>query len=368
MSSAAVAFRTDASLDIGSGHVMRCLALADALRERGSTCRFVCRAHAGHLIDGIRGRGHSVEVLASTSPANQTKTDAEAPAHAAWLGTGWQQDAEQTGAALADHPVDWLVVDHYALDHRWEMALRQPGRRVMVIDDLADRVHDCALLLDQNLGRAAHDYRDKVPPACKVLAGPLYALLRPEFAALRTASLARRVEPRLRHLLVTMGGVDRDDATGRVLDALTASKLPADASITVVMGARAPWVGQVRERAQAMGWHCNVEVDVRDMATLMARSDLAIGAAGSSAWERCCLGLPTLMMVLADNQRAAAAHLEQAGAAVTLPSSAELAANLRHWLGTFADNPASLMRMSQAAAAITDGLGTQRVLSAVLDS
>lgn len=366
MSEGSVAFRADASLDIGSGHVMRCLTLADALRQQGMSCQFVCRTHPGHLIDGIRRRGHAVLALPNASPARGRVNGAGNPAHAAWLGAAWQDDAAQTNAALATDPPDWLVVDHYALDHRWESSMRRPGRRLMAIDDLADRVHDCELLLDQNLGRVVQDYRGKVPPACNVLAGPSYALLRPEFAMLRPASLARRAEPRLRHLLITMGGVDRDDTTSLVLDALATSSLPADTHVTVVMGARAPWINHVRERASALPWRCEVEVDVDDMAGLMARCDLAIGAAGSSAWERCCLGLPTLMMVLADNQRAAAAHLERAGAAIALPSSTDLATELRRTVDAMVKDPGALVTVSRSAAAIADGLGAQRVLAAML--
>jgi UDP-2,4-diacetamido-2,4,6-trideoxy-beta-L-altropyranose hydrolase len=372
MSLPSVAFRTDASLDIGSGHVMRCLTLADALRAQGATSRFICREQAGHLIDLIQRRGHAVSVLALAPAAPLPTTGRDEPpfAHSAWLGVPWPVDAEQTASALADSgaagPVDWLVVDHYALGRAWESALRPHCRRLMAIDDLADRVHDCDLLLDQNLGRDAADYAGKLPADCTVLTGPRHALLRPDFAASRAGSLARRARPALNHLLISMGGVDRDDATGRVLDALKASDEPGVERITVVMGGRAPWIARVRARAAAMPWPCDVRVDVDDMAALMADSDLAIGAAGSSAWERCCLGLPTLMMVLADNQRQAASHLEQAGAASALPADERLGPSLRQLIAGLAREPARLAHMGAQAARITDGLGTQRVLAAWL--
>ncbi|MFH0934731.1 MAG: UDP-2,4-diacetamido-2,4,6-trideoxy-beta-L-altropyranose hydrolase, partial [Pseudomonadota bacterium] len=300
MSASSILIRTDASLDIGTGHVMRCLTLAEALREQGASCRFVCRAHPGNLIDLIRQRGFVVHSLPSDPDWQPRSTE---PAHAAWLGADWQADAEQTKVSAGGTAIDWLIVDHYALDGRWESALRGHSGKIMVIDDLADRVHDCDLLLDQNLGRNAEDYAALVPGGCTLLVGAKYALLRPEFSAQREYSLARRSAPQLKHLLITMGGVDKDDVTGKVLDALRVCTLPADCRISVVMGPHAPWLAQVRERAANMPWPTMVLVNISDMARLMADSDLAIGAAGCTSWERCCLGLPSLMMVLADNQR-----------------------------------------------------------------
>ena len=206
-----IIFRTDASLDIGTGHFMRCLTLADALRERGAECRFVCREHAGNLLDVIRQRGFEAYglPLGDAVTAKSDVSDNLLPLHAAWLGADWASDAEQTLAAIGDTKFDWLIVDHYALDARWEHRLRCSCHRLMVIDDLADRVHDCDLLLDQNLGRTAADYKERVPATCTVLAGAQYALLRPEFAALRAYSLERRAHPKLKRLLITMGGVEQ---------------------------------------------------------------------------------------------------------------------------------------------------------------
>jgi len=203
----------------------------------------------------------------------------------------------------------------------------------MVIDDLADRPHDCDLLLDQSLGREAADYAGLLPPAATPLIGPGYALLRPEFARLRAASLARRERPVLRKLLVTMGGVDKDNATGRVLDALASCTLPDAVEITVVMGPQAPWLSEVRAQAAAMPVPTKVLVGVRDMAALMAESDLAIGGGGMTSIERCVLGLPTIIVIQAENQIRQAKDLERAGAAVIydrhspsgLPSGREMA-------------------------------------------
>ena len=312
-----VTFRTDASLDIGTGHVMRCLTLADALRAHGASCRFICR------------------------------------------------DAEQTLAALGASPVDWLIVDHYALDAAWGRALRPACRRLAVIDDLADRPHDCDLLLDQNLGRSAADYAGLVLAGCKVLAGAAYALLRPEFAALREYSLARRRAGGLKRLLVAMGGVDKDNVTGSILAALRGCDLDRAAEITVVMGSKAPWLEQVKAQADLMPWPTRVEVNVAHMAQLMAVSDLAIGAAGTTAWERCCLGLPSLVMVLAANQQSGASALAAGHAALLLKDGDNLPLELAEKLAWLGDGQV-LASMQAACAGVTDGTGSRHLVTELM--
>jgi UDP-2,4-diacetamido-2,4,6-trideoxy-beta-L-altropyranose hydrolase len=201
-----IAFRADASPQMGTGHVMRCLTLADALKGRGAQSTFICRPHAGHLLDLIKQRGHEAIVL---SPADDAFTAPADPFHAKWLGTDWASDAAQTEQSLGNQVVDWLVVDHYALDCRWEQEMRPHTRRIMAIDDLADRPHDSDLLLDQNLGRTAQDYCGLLSSHTQTLIGPSYALLRPEFIQWREYSLQRRAQPQLKHLLITMGGGTR---------------------------------------------------------------------------------------------------------------------------------------------------------------
>lgn len=358
-----VVFRTDASLQIGTGHVMRCLTLADALRERGAQCTFICREHAGNLLALIKQREHNA--LALTACFDLVEVPAN-PAHAAWLGASWESDAEQTLQALGPQVADWLVVDHYALDYRWENAVRSCTKHLMVIDDLADRPHDCELLLDQNLGRTARDYHGLLRPGTATLIGPRYALLRPEFAKMRAESLVRRAKPQLQHLLITMGGIDRDNTTGQVLDALKECALPQDLRITIVMGSRAPWLAQVMAQAEKMSRPTQVLVGVNNMAQLMAASDFAIGAAGGTAWERCCLGLPGLVLVLEQNQRAGAVALQNAGAAIMLEESDQISCVFSGSQPTPLQD--SMLQMSNAAAAVTDGSGSVRVAKKVFNS
>lgn len=357
-----IVIRTDASLQIGTGHVMRCLTLADALKAAGAQCHFICREHPGNLISQIRRRGFSVSVLPVATEALITNELAVAAQsnYAAWLGADWATDAAQTKVGVGATAVDWLIVDHYALDARWEQALQPLCRKLMVIDDLAGRPHDCDLLLDQNLGRDVRDYSQLVPEACTVVAGPHYALLRPEFAALRDDSLRRRATPQLKHLLITMGGVDQADATGKVLEALQDCPLPADLRVTVVMGPHAPWLERVQMLAKQMPRPTEVKVNVNNMAQLMADSDLAIGAAGSTSWERCCLGLPSIIGVQAANQQLIASALELKGAAKAFSINEGVKPICELIAKVLGDN-SSLQKMSMSAAAITDGKGVERV-------
>lgn len=363
-----VVFRTDASLQIGTGHVMRCLTLADALTARGAECQFICRAHEGNLIEFIRGKGYVAHalpiVLEASTDSTAPQPEASTPdlAHSHWLGSTQAQDAEVCAPILASQRPDWLIIDHYALDARWEQALSAHYRKLMVIDDLADRPHVCDLLLDQTFGRDAADYRPLVPDACHLLCGSQYALLRPEFAALRSYSLQRRAQPVLRELLITMGGVDKDNASGQVLQALRTCPLPTDCRITVVIGATAPWLAEVRIQAQDMPWPTRVLVGVSDMARLMADSDLAIGAAGATSWERCCLGVPTIMLVLAENQRKVAQGLEQSGGAKLINLGQSAGTRLRELLLPLIDDPAQLLNMSDCAASVVDGSGLDAVM------
>ncbi|MDZ7809368.1 MAG: UDP-2,4-diacetamido-2,4,6-trideoxy-beta-L-altropyranose hydrolase [Arhodomonas sp.] len=373
-----VAFRVDASLAIGSGHVMRCLTLAGALRDQGADCHFLCREPQGHLNRQIAERGFAVHRLPTkeggsiTSPAGQGHSpaadgDHEEPPHAHWLETTQATDARQTLETLRELAPHWLIVDHYALDAQWESRVREaiPGMRLMVIDDLADRPHQADLLLDQNLGRKAEDYHDLVPGHCRLLVGPKYALLRPEFAEWREWSLERRqASGSVRRLLVSLGGVDRDNVTGQVLDALSKVDLPAGLEITVVMGASAPWLEAVRDRARQMPCSTEVVVNVDDMARRMAEADLAIGAAGSTAWERCCLGLPTIVTVLAENQRGIAESLHRAGVAYSLSAVDAMADLVSQW--PLITRREYLKAMSQKAASLVDGRGAARVRNGLM--
>ncbi|MBY8965036.1 UDP-2,4-diacetamido-2,4,6-trideoxy-beta-L-altropyranose hydrolase [Algiphilus sp. NNCM1] len=358
-----IVFRTDSSLEIGTGHVMRCLTLACALRGSGAECRFVTRALPGHLADRMRENGFDVTLL----PPPQGTAPQGPTTHANWAGVDWTLDAAETRAALESDRPDWLIVDHYAFDAYWEKAVLTEGTKLMVIDDLADRPHECILLLDQNLGRTASDYDGLVPESCQRLIGPRYALLRPEFAAVRAEALAARAGRSLKHLLISMGGIDGADATSAVLTALRDAALPDDLRITVIMGRNAPALERVRVLAHNMSRPTEVSVDVSDLATRMTAADLGIGAAGTTTWERCSVGLPSIIVQTAENQAGIAQIMEEAGAGLDPgPLRAPNFAQSLQSVLAEASDPARLVELSENAARICDGDGSRRVAAVLL--
>jgi UDP-2,4-diacetamido-2,4,6-trideoxy-beta-L-altropyranose hydrolase len=360
-----IVFRTDASLQIGAGHVMRCLTLADALQAVGWQCHFICRPHPGHLGALIEQRGHTLHwlPLMKTPAINPATTG---PAHAHWLGTDAAIDAAQTASILQPLHPDWLVVDHYALDATWQTSMRPLTRRILVIDDLADRPHVADLLLDQNLGSTEAAYRPLVPPQCQLLVGARYALLRPEFAALRSICRQRRALSRpWSTLLVSMGGVDPDNLTGAILDQLGELSFAASLRVDVVLGSTAPWLNSLTDTLKKRPFQATLHAGTRHVARLMADVDLAIGAAGTTAWERCCLGLPTLLYVLADNQHSNGTALASAGAAVLINRASQI--DLKHQLTQLRDHPEQCRLMSANAFAVTDGGGLARVVRHLAD-
>ncbi|WP_434650371.1 UDP-2,4-diacetamido-2,4,6-trideoxy-beta-L-altropyranose hydrolase [Pseudomonas sp. D1-2] len=362
-----VVFRADASLLIGSGHVMRCLTLAEALRAEGATCYFICREHPGNLLDFVRSKhfeAFALDATESPGAAGYSVFPESQLTHSAWLGASQTQDASECAALLGELMPDWLVVDHYALDARWENALKKYYNDLLVIDDLADRPHVCKILLDQNHGRTERDYIGLVPDGCQILAGARFALLRPEFAQLRKRSLERRSSSVLQHLLITMGGVDQANATGLVLRILRDCPLPDDCRISVIMGLNAPCLASVNEIAATMPWPTEVLVNVSDMAERMTSADLIIGAAGSTSWERCCLGVPTIMVVLADNQKSGAEALSRSGCVVLVGQANDVPERLPAAIFDLTQG-CSLSELSRQAKNVCDGLGVERLIGSM---
>ncbi|UCE31405.1 MAG: UDP-2,4-diacetamido-2,4,6-trideoxy-beta-L-altropyranose hydrolase [Burkholderiales bacterium] len=373
-----VALRVDASPAIGSGHVMRCLTLAERLRARGARTVFFSRGMPQALSSRILGAGHALVELGTDAPgAGASRPGPGAahgahPAHAHWLGVPWERDLEQVVAAIGHEvPVNWMVVDHYGIDARWERGVRAVASRVLAIDDLADRGHDCDLLLDQNLAAEPdRRYRELVPAGARCLLGPRHALLRDEFAAAR-----RQVVPRggpVRRLLVGFGGFDAANLTAIALDALERIAPPVE--VDVVIGAGHPdREGIERTCGAHRRWHLHVETG--EMARLMAAADLAVGACGAATWERAALGLPCLAFAVADNQRAvlmAAARAALICAPLTevvvrAGAGPRLAAELvqRH-LQALIENAPLREHISRTALATVDAGGAERVVSAML--
>jgi UDP-2,4-diacetamido-2,4,6-trideoxy-beta-L-altropyranose hydrolase len=338
-------FRVDASFTIGIGHVMRCLTLADELRHRGAGVMFVCRELTGHLVPIIKGKGYPVVRL--PQPGTECIATPEDVLHASWMGVSWMLDAAETIAAMGETKPHWLIIDHYAIDRRWEEEIRPHVGQIMVIDYRADRPHDCDLLLDQNLYQAMESRYDNLTPAtCKKLLGPTHVLLRPEFAASRKT--LRRRDGQVRRVLVFYGGVDSTNETGKALQALAgiADRL---FEVDAVVGGGNTHKEEIQRFCEAhVGFHYHCQVD--DMAKLMAASDLAIGGGGTTTWERCFLGLPTIAMIVAENQTKTTVEVARKGAAFCLGYSKDVdAIQLARAIENALANPAALRAMSENA-------------------
>lgn len=339
--------RADASHYLGTGHVMRQLTLARALLDAGSDVAFFCRTHPGHLGEFISQQGFDCHLY----PV-QSETILGAPA---------DTDARQVAKLATQIGADWVFVDHYGADATWE---RQQPVPVLAVDDMFDRPHACQILLNQNLGTTKDQYTGLVTPHTLCLMGAEYALLRPEFRDLRGKALTRRAQNTLQHILITMGGSDQPNATGWVLDQLPQHDLPPDLHMTVVMGANAPHLAAIQSKVETLPWPTTVLAGTSDMAGLMVQADIAIGAAGSTSWERCALGLPTVQVVLAENQRHIGDALQDAGAAFSLDLGAEDA--FQSALRRLLHQPDTRRNMSQAAAEIVDGAGVHRVIDVLI--
>ena len=337
-----VAIRADASSRIGSGHVMRCKTLADELRAQGSDVRFVCRERPGNLIALLTGAGYRVTVLPPSVDVEQSV------------------DADEATAAIEGFRPDWLVVDHYGFDEEWESRLRRHVGRVLVIDDLADRRHTCDVLLDQNwfADDTPHRYDGLVPGECRRLLGPHHALLQPVFRQLRQSLPPR--DGIIRRVLVFFGGVDSYNQTVTALKTLQADEFRGIA-VDVVIGHANEHEAEIESLTRTR-WDTTPHRDLTTLAGLMARADLMLGAGGATTWERCCLGLPSIVAITGENQERFTTALAAMRAQYSLGRAAGLTVNdwttaLQRLLGS----PEDVKACAAAARLMTDGFGVNRV-------
>lgn len=356
--------RADLSVQIGTGHVMRCLTLAGELCERGAEVVFVCREFDGHLLGYIEEKGYIVHRL---PVSNVQKHNIEGNLkHASWLGADWQTDARQVEEIIKGFEIlpDWLVVDHYALDERWERYLRPYCKKIMVIDDLADRAHDCDLLLDQNFYQNLESrYDGLVPLGCKKLLGPKYALLRPEFREARKN--LRKRDGHVKRIMIFFGGSDPTNETKKALEAIRMLSKP-EIAVDVVVGALNPHRKVIEQIASEMP-DCTCHFNVEDMAVLMAEADLAVGAGGTTVWERCALAIPSLVISVAENQEKTVSDMAESGYLLFLGRSDGVSVNsLYHALEIVFQSPWFLFSFAQKTWSLVDDKGVDRIAQEIM--
>jgi UDP-2,4-diacetamido-2,4,6-trideoxy-beta-L-altropyranose hydrolase len=350
-----VAIRADASRHIGHGHAVRCLALADRLRRDGADVLFVMRELEGNVADWLRSKGHSVSLLQQPGASDRrygmptSGGRFEIPISDAFE---TQEHLKAWGRA------DWLIVDHYGIDRRWETEVRSCTARLLAIDDLADREHDVDVLVDINSEADPSRYRGLVPEKCELLLGPRYALLREQFA--NTRSMLRSRKERLRKLLICFGGVDAPNATRFAIGCTVAAGVEG-MTVVAVVGSGNPHAQDLLKEFRS---NAAIEIlqGVEDMASLMSDADLFLGSGGGLTWERMSVGLPGITIAISSNQIRACEMAAEAGADVFLGcegsvTEGDVAAILR----SLSINSEKLRSMSAAASEVCDGLGAVRI-------
>ena len=351
-----VAFRVDSSAQIGSGHLMRCLTLANELRSRGAEVLFLSCEHPGHLIERIE----KADFALCRFPTPRTQSVSDSNAHGIWLEDIQERDAAQTLRALDNQRYDWLIVDHYRLDATWEKAVRPLAAKILVIDDLANRPHDCELLLDQNYfgDKTSSRYQALLSESCKCLLGPDHALLQPEYEQLR--AILPPHDGQIRRVLIFFGGSDSTEQTEKVLNVLSHADF-SHLAVDVVIGANYPNPQAINSLAtQRSG--TTLYQNLPTLAGLAARADLVIGAGGATTWERMCIGLPSLVISIADNQDAPTASLTEDGFQKSL--SEGIHATLTEWhqaILRLLKEPATVVNLAGKSRNLVDGFGTKRV-------
>ncbi|WMN61183.1 UDP-2,4-diacetamido-2,4,6-trideoxy-beta-L-altropyranose hydrolase [Pseudoalteromonas xiamenensis] len=349
------AFRVDASVHIGSGHVMRCLVLADELKKQGNHVVFYTRPQPGDLVELIKSRGYAVYSLIQPKSLKKPTSSSD---YLAWLQVTQHADAENFLENCND--VDVVICDHYGIDIEWQTIVRQRKFcKIVVIDDLV-RTHDADLIIDQTLNRNVLEYRSKNVKS-KILAGTHFALLASKFASLRNSKVCPNKtlfgNPRL---LITMGAIDEPNASLNVLNTLKAclKKLPL---ATVLLSDISPNYQSVKLFAEEnKDWVTHIDY-VDDMASLMICNDISIGAAGSTSWERACLGLPSILIPLADNQRDICENLTKSGAALSL----ELVDVPNYLSKLYCQLIINYASVRNACLSVCDGMGVERVVNEI---
>jgi UDP-2,4-diacetamido-2,4,6-trideoxy-beta-L-altropyranose hydrolase len=323
---------------------MRCLTLANELRVNGVYCEFICRVYPGNLIEFINQCGFKVNGIL--------------PYESLTI------DAEHTKSAIEGELIDWLIVDHYSLDASWEKLLRPLCRKIMVIDDLANRPHDCDLLLDQNY-YCDQDFRYQglLPEHCVTLLGPSYVLLRPEFHLIKQKPKVRN--GCIKRILVFFGGADLANHTGILLSALEHLSIE-NIWVDVVVGPSNPHAESIRETCNRLPY-AHYLYNVSNMAELIANADIGVGAGGSSMWERCYLGLPTITVVFAKNQLRTTEDVAQLGAIEYIGWADRLESDdYARAISKLATNSIRVNQISNAALALVKSKANSSVLDEIL--
>jgi UDP-2,4-diacetamido-2,4,6-trideoxy-beta-L-altropyranose hydrolase len=357
-----IAIRADASYVLGTGHVIRCLTLAKVFQSKGHSVTFFCKKHEGNLIKLIeRNLFSAVPLNLEDLPLDSLSSEN----YNHFLGGSQINDSKQvTKNSIV--PFDLFIVDHYGLDFEWENLIRSCCKKILVIDDLANRKHDADFLLDQNCYLDSSDrYLPLIGGHTIQLVGPRYALLREEFLECRQTLEKFENRIKRRKVVIFFGGVDQSNETLKAIQGL--STTDKNIKFSVILGENNPNKEQVISLCNRLA-NFTPSINVSDFAARLAGSMLYIGACGSTSLERSCCGLPSIVSSIALNQEEGAQHLHNIGALQYLGKSENCHPHdYREAFETLFNSNHSLMRMHEEAVKLVDGAGAKRVFDALLE-
>lgn len=345
-------FRVDASKSIGIGHFMRCLTIANEMRNLGESCFFISRELSQHSIQLLEKNNHDYLQLPVHNLPKKTEGNFD------WLPISSIHDANETLEILASKEPGVLILDQYGIDKAWTSIVRPATKKVIIIDDLANRELDCSLLINPTYGMTDEHYLGLVSEDCKKLIGSKYAPLRDEFSQLRSVAIMKRSSSRpIKRILVFLGGGLQTKNIKIVLDSLKEINWNNEIYIDLIINKDDPIINYLTNKQNEYPYKINIFSNIGNMAELILETDLAIGSAGSTSWERCCLGLPSIVKVIADNQRLIAENLKKTGAALLWENSDQLI----NAIEKFISSKSFQKRMIKSAFEVCDGLGAQRI-------
>ena len=343
-----VAFRVDSSLEMGSGHVVRCMTLARSLTSLGAECHFLCSDIPGNIISVLRDENFQVHTIPASLKVTKKSWD-------------WRYDLKISLGIIRELNADLILLDHYLLGFEWEKGIQKAGICLAVLDDISNRLHSCDIFIDQNFCVNSDEIYDGILPDCELrFLGPHYSIVRPEFAELRKVSFKCRTNAKKQSLLVFISGSDPSNETGLVLEGLQKESGPWD-ELNVVVGLNNPHIPDVEQIvSQIPITDKTIHVQISNMAKLMVSADFAILGGGTVTWEKCVLGLPSLVVSTADNQLNNLTKLHRLGAHISMGSNKYLTSdNVKRHLRNL--DIAALTSMSNIARGITDGMGSDRL-------
>ena len=357
-----IAIRADSSHIIGTGHIMRCLTLAHALKKRcHANIYFFTRKNKGNINNLIVNSGFNLVEMQVPVAVNNLPLE-----HSTWLGATQEQDALeflQLSQTLAIDFFDYLIIDHYAIDKTWQKQVNQQTQKMLIIDDLGDRVHQCDYLLDQTYHCPAEKYTKLVPKQCVLMLGTKFALLRDEFKSVNNIHRSKTQNT----ILVMFGGADANNLTLKTLHLL--HKRTDLNKINIILNSSALHIETVKTfiDSQTADHFQNIKLHINpaNIALLMQKSSLAIGAAGTTSWERCASGLPSVVVIQAENQRQIALELQQLKV-ITCLEEVEMTVHLNKHIDQWIKNEENYQYAVQQATKICDGLGSERVVKKIL--